>query len=78
MSAGRPPDFGLLEDKVRDAIRGRSDDAPFAFANVPTLFFSTSLQTDYHQRTDTVEKIDIDTLLKIARAVLLTIEALDR
>jgi hypothetical protein len=70
-------DFKLIEGKIREAARGRSDDTPFAAVGVPTLFFSTSLQDDYHRRTDTVDKVDATTLRAIAVAVRLTIDSID-
>lgn len=71
-------DFPLLEEQVRCEAKNRSDDAPFSELGVPTLFFSTSLQDDYHRPTDTPDKIDPATLHKITRAVRLTAEDLAR
>lgn len=70
-------DFGFFEDKIREAAKGRSDDSSFALQNVPTLFFSTSIQDDYHKQTDTIDKIDVGILRKITRAVLLTLKETD-
>jgi Zn-dependent M28 family amino/carboxypeptidase len=66
-------DFPNLESQIREQAKDRSDDAPLADAGVPTLFFSTSLQDDYHQPSDTIEKIDATTLHAITRAVWLTV-----
>jgi Zn-dependent M28 family amino/carboxypeptidase len=71
-------DFPLLEQPIRDEAKDRSDDAPFSEAGVPTLLFSTSLQDDYHQSTDAIEKIDSITLHKITRAIRFTAERLAR
>jgi Zn-dependent M28 family amino/carboxypeptidase len=71
-------DFPLLEQRIRDEARDRSDDAPFSEAGVPTLLFSTSLQDDYHRPTDAIEKIDPITLHKITRAIRFTAEQLAR
>ena len=62
-------DFPHLEASLREQAAGRSDDSSFSALHLPTLFFSTSLQDDYHQPTDTVEKIDGDTLRRITQAV---------
>jgi hypothetical protein len=69
-------DFPLFEGQIRDQAQDRSDDSPFAAHHVPTLFFSTSLQDDYHQPTDTVDKIDADVLHRITRAVWLATQKL--
>jgi len=71
-------DFPHLEPQIRELAADRSDDAPFAAAGIPTLFFSTSLQDDYHQPTDTVDKIDRATLHAITRAIWLTVQQVDR
>ncbi|HEY1553425.1 MAG TPA: M28 family peptidase [Kofleriaceae bacterium] len=69
-------DFPNLEPQIRDEARDRSDDSPLADAGVHTLFFSTSLQDDYHKPTDTIEKLDALTLRAITRAVWLTVAGL--
>ena len=68
----------MLEQRIRDEVRDRSDDAPFSEAGVPTLLFSTSLQDDYHRPTDAIEKIDPLALHKITRAIRFTAEQLAR
>jgi hypothetical protein len=45
---------------------GRSDHANFARHGVPIAFFFTGLHRDYHQPTDTADKIHYEKLLRIA------------
>lgn len=45
---------------------GRSDHANFARHGVPVAFFFTGLHRDYHQPTDTPDKIRYDKLLRVA------------
>jgi Zn-dependent M28 family amino/carboxypeptidase len=71
-------DFPLLEEQIRDEATDRSDDAAFSDAGVSTLLFSTSLQDDYHQPTDTHDKIDPVTLHRITCAIRHTAEQLAR
>lgn len=71
---------------VRDASRAshvgvapmnlgdRSDSASFA-AYVPSVFFSTTIHADYHQPTDTAERVRYD---QVARATELVARLLDR
>ncbi len=67
-------DFSFAESRIRAFAGQRSDDSSFAATGVPTRFFSTSLQDDYHTRTDTIDKLDAAALRIIARAVLRVIE----
>ena len=50
----------------------RSDNWPFLVSGVPALFFHTGLHPDYHQPTDTPEKINYAKLEKIVRLVFLS------
>jgi len=70
-------DVGLnLNDKWdRDAalnIFQRSDQFPFALHNIPAVWWFTGFHPDYHQTTDTVEKIDFQKMEKIVRLAYLT------
>jgi hypothetical protein len=47
----------------------RSDSASFS-ARVPTLFFSTMTHADYHQSTDTPERVDYRQVESALRLVL--------
>ena len=50
----------------------RSDNWPFLLNGVPALFFHTGLHPDYHQPTDTPEKINYPKLEKVVRLVFLS------
>lgn len=57
-----------LEDDQEDMF-GRSDHANFAKKGVPVAFFFTGLHKDYHQVTDTPDKIHYEKLLRVATYV---------
>lgn len=53
----------------QEGMFSRSDHANFARMGVPIAFFFTGLHRDYHQTTDTPDKIDYPKLLRIAHYV---------
>jgi Zn-dependent M28 family amino/carboxypeptidase len=65
-----------LNDKWdRDAalnIFQRSDQFPFALHDIPAIWWFTGFHPDYHQSTDTVEKINFTKMEKILRLAYLT------
>ena len=50
----------------QEGMFGRSDHANFARMGVPIAFFFTGLHRDYHETTDTPDKINYPKLLRIA------------
>ena len=50
---------------------GSSDHAPFYDKKIPVLGFDTDFHPDYHQPTDTMEKISIDGMVKVCRLIFL-------
>jgi hypothetical protein len=50
----------------QEGMFGRSDHANFARMGVPIAFFFTGLHADYHQPSDTPDKIHYEKLLRIA------------
>lgn len=50
----------------------RSDHYNFAKNNIPVIFYFNGTHDDYHQSTDTIEKIDFERLEKRARLVFFT------
>lgn len=72
-----PEDFGVLASVIEKQAEGRSDHAPFERRKIPFLFFSTSEHDDYHQPTDTIDKVDGKTLWRTARCVFRTLLAID-
>jgi hypothetical protein len=59
--------FDLEWDEER--MFNRSDHANFARMGVPIAFFFTGLHRDYHQPTDTPDKIDFPKLLRVVQYV---------
>ncbi|MBU4496187.1 MAG: M20/M25/M40 family metallo-hydrolase [Acidobacteria bacterium] len=51
---------------------GGSDHAPFARKNIPWSFFIAAMTEDYHQPSDTVNKVSADMMEKIMRIAFLT------
>jgi len=51
---------------------GGSDHAPFAMSNLPWAFFSAGFTEDYHQPSDTIDKINPELMEKIIRLTYLT------
>mgnify|MGYP001378634137 CR=1 FL=1 len=49
-----------------------SDHFPFYRKGIPALFFFTGLHHDYHQKTDDIEFIDFEKLIKVSKAGFLT------
>ncbi len=50
----------------------RSDNWPFLKKDIPILFFNTGLHPDYHQPTDTPDKLNYPKMERIVRLVFLT------
>jgi hypothetical protein len=62
----KPPD-GLKTGRLgADLVGTRSDYGPFRDRSVPFLFFSTGQHPDYHQPSDTPDKIQYDKLQRIS------------
>jgi len=55
---------------------GGSDHASFAFAKVPWFFVITSMHEDYHQTSDSVEKVSGEMIEKVSRLAYVTTYAL--
>ena len=63
----------------RDAalnIFQRSDQYPFALHDIPAIWWFTGFHPDYHQSSDTVEKINFVKMQKIVRLAYLAGQAL--
>jgi hypothetical protein len=52
-----------------ESLFTRSDHANFAYQGIPIAFFFTGIHKDYHQKTDTPDKIEYPKLLRVARYV---------
>ncbi|MCJ7680590.1 MAG: M20/M25/M40 family metallo-hydrolase [Candidatus Aminicenantes bacterium] len=55
-----------------ETASGGSDHAPFAQKNIPWSFFIAAMTEDYHQPSDTVDKVSSDLMEKIMRIAFLT------
>lgn len=60
---------GLDLEWDEERMFSRSDHANFARQGIPIAFFFTGLHRDYHETTDTVEKINFEKLARIATYV---------
>jgi hypothetical protein len=63
-----------LEDKMefRNRLRGGSDHYYFSEHGIPSLFYFEGMHKDYHQPTDTPDKILYDRMEKIVRVIFAT------
>jgi hypothetical protein len=63
-----------LEDRIefRAGLRGGSDHYYFAKHGIPSLFYFEGFHRDYHQPTDTPDKILYERMEKIVRAIFAT------
>ncbi|MAF67074.1 MAG: hypothetical protein CMJ84_15630 [Planctomycetes bacterium] len=66
--------FPVLESA--DDYYHRSDQAMFARLGIPVAFLFAGIHEDYHQPTDTPDKIDYDKLRRVARLVVRLLDAL--
>jgi Zn-dependent M28 family amino/carboxypeptidase len=62
--------------ETMDRAAGGSDHASFASAKVPWIFCITSIHDDYHQTSDSVDKVSGELMEKVSRLVYLTAYAL--
>ncbi len=60
-----------------DKYYQRSDQYNFAKLGIPVMFLFTGVHVDYHQVTDTLEKLDVDKASRIMRLVLRVLDQLD-
>lgn len=65
-------DYTYNDEAHPDRIYYRSDHWNFAKNNIPVIFYFNGTHDDYHQPTDTIEKIDFELLTKRAHLVFYT------
>ena len=71
--------IGFRFEWDEEDVYTRSDHYNFAREGIPVAFFFTGFHRDYHQPTDTIEKINFDKITNTARLVyLIGFEAADR
>ncbi|RPJ74329.1 MAG: M28 family peptidase, partial [Acidobacteria bacterium] len=54
---------------------GGSDHASFASVKIPFVYYMAAMTPDYHQPTDSIEKVDADLFTKIVQMGYLTVFA---
>lgn len=62
-------DYTYNDEKDPNRYYYRSDHYNFAEKGIPVIFYFKGVHEDYHQPTDTVEKIELDSYLKACRLV---------
>jgi hypothetical protein len=68
-----------FEYDEEERVLRRSDHFSFAQKGIPVVFFFTGFHPDYHQPTDTIEKINFEKLTRISRLTYaLVFEVADR
>lgn len=60
------------DDEAALNVYFRSDQFPFALKDIPAMWWFTGFHPDYHQMTDTVDKINFEKMAKILRLAYLT------
>lgn len=65
-------DYTFNDDNDPNRFYYRSDHYNFAKHNIPVIFYFSGVHEDYHQPTDTADKIEYDLLEKRARLVFYT------
>jgi len=60
------------DDEAALNVYFRSDQFPFALKDIPAMWWFTGFHPDYHQTTDTVDKINFEKMAKILRLAYLT------
>lgn len=59
-----------LRPKIEEMSRGRGDHYPFELKGIPFVFFSSGEASEYHQPTDTADRLEPAVLERRARAIL--------
>jgi hypothetical protein len=62
----------MLFSRPSAQMSGGSDHAPFHQKKVPSVFFFSAMHEDYHQPSDTIDKVSGERMAKIIRLVYLT------
>jgi len=62
-------DFEMNDPSDGERIYYRSDHFSYASKGIPIIFFFSGLHPDYHQVTDTVDKIDFDKMARVGQLV---------
>lgn len=65
-------DYTYNDENDPNRFYYRSDHYNFAKNNIPIIFYFNGVHEDYHQPTDTVDKIDFEAIQKVGRLVFHT------
>ena len=65
-------DYTYNDENHPDRIYYRSDHWNFAKNNIPVIFYFNGTHPDYHRPTDTVDKIEFETLQKRTKLIFYT------
>jgi len=65
-------DYTYNDDSNPERFYYRSDHYNYAKHGIPIIFYFTGVHADYHQPTDTVDKIDFNKMERIDRLVFAT------
>lgn len=68
----------VLQQLVEEQSDGRGDSFPFERAGVPSLFFSNGTHSDYHEPSDTPDRLRPDLMARRGRAIAELVVALSR
>jgi len=63
---------GLRVDRAIRPFLADSDQKPFYDQGIPVCFFFSGLHEDYHQPTDTVDRVDATKIARVAQTAFLT------
>jgi hypothetical protein len=65
-------DYEMNDPADPQSIYTRSDHYSYAVKGIPIIFYTTGLHRDYHQPSDSVEKIEFEKMARIAQLVYAT------
>ncbi|MFM2267281.1 MAG: hypothetical protein RL757_722 [Bacteroidota bacterium] len=66
-------DYTYNDPKDPNSYYTRSDHYNFAVQNIPSVFFFNGTHEDYHRPSDTIDKINFEKMVKIARLAFHTV-----
>jgi hypothetical protein len=73
---GMELDYTYEDPQHPDNFFFRSDQYPYIQFGIPAVWFFCGTTADYHQETDTIDRVDFDKMTRIARFVYLTAMAI--
>ncbi|HCW44788.1 MAG TPA: hypothetical protein DGU45_05690 [Planctomycetes bacterium] len=61
-----------IDEEGMEPLLGRSDQAPFLRAGIPSVFFFGGFHDDYHKPTDDIELVKVEKVCNVTRLAFLT------